>query len=911
MLKGKIIYNRGCFVIALNGINADIIKKSYLEKYEIPPNLVEYKNKRDGENSFHLTIISPEDTILKDVVETEINSLADNNFEIDIIGVGTNESCYYLVCLSKELDNFRKRLNLSSKDFHVTLAFNQADRHNISKGIDTLMPINADNDTKETIDKIINNLSNDTEKNIKILKCANNLYKDNYLIIKNLTNELSKKACYDEALIYANLLFELYPLDISGYYLYLMLSNKLSSFDPIQMKQIENNIIHIQNVKQKKIAFFIVKIINDIMIEYDWLESGADYFELLNYDTEKEMFEKMRFNGEYEKNNLKVVVSLNVPENNYFKSFVNKLNEIIITTNKNPNKHLMIYSNNTENSNNSFHLTELPINFSYVDDKLYGSGIVSARHIVSLKSIGINTIINLIGEEKPKEEIVALCKNHGIKLLHYGFPDRKACSFDLYLKIQADLHDPNNVSLVHCKGGIGRTNMVLAGFLMEKMNNPPSEAVAILKESRKVIMVPEQVMLLKRYYGHLTANYDNVSLPSNLRGLLLMVGIPCSGKSTLALEIYKKYSNALNTIIHLNQDEIGKSGCEEMLSSNAKSADLIILDRCNLTDKDRKYLIEMYRGLTDKKITVLFLNLGLDLSLKRLPERKNHLTLGAGGKGIIVQLSRKLIVPTKAEGYDELHEIKSIEELDKYKTSIGLNNCSLSNTTHNNTEEILLIKFPRTRHLANLGAMARDDLLMSKNDIESMLSGIVTVEEKIDGANLGFRLSSDGKIMAQNRSHFVSSSYHPQFKKLDQWIETNKFDLNHILSQGNYIIYGEWLYSKHSINYTDLPDYFIMFDLYDVDSNSFFSRDYIEEMLKDTNITLVPLIFKGKITMDKLKTLVHNKSQFYDGFVEGVYIRSFEGNKLKHRGKIVRSDFICGDEHWTKGKQILNTIRVR
>lgn len=137
--------------------------------------------------------------------------------------------------------------------------------------------------------------------------------------------------------------------------------------------------------------------------------------------------------------------------------------------------------------------------------------------------------------------------------------------------------------------------------------------------------------------------------------------------------------------------------------------------------------------------------------------------------------------------------------------------------------------------------------------------------------------------------------------KLDQWINSNKTDLMNILTKGNYIIYAEWLHSKHSINYTKLHDYFIMFDLYDVDTNTFFSRDYVEKLLDKTNINLVPLIFKGKTTLDKLKILAQEtQSIYYDGIVEGIYVRSFDPinpDKLKYRAKIVRADFISGDEH--------------
>jgi atypical dual specificity phosphatase len=170
------------------------------------------------------------------------------------------------------------------------------------------------------------------------------------------------------------------------------------------------------------------------------------------------------------------------------------------------------------------------------------------------------------------------------------------------------------------------------------------------------------------------------------------------------------------------------------------------------------------------------------------------------------------------------------------------------------------------------------------------------------------QIGSDGKIQAQNRSHYVCSESHAQFKKLSQWIETKKISLMTILSGGNYIIYGEWLYAKHSINYTNLPDYFVMFDLYDVDTKTFFSRAHLEKLIEGTGICLVPLIYKGKATLEKLKSLVQTKSNFYDGTIEGVYVRSFIGNKLKHRAKIVRADFICGDEHWTKNKPIANTV---
>ena len=51
--------------------------------------------------------------------------------------------------------------------------------------------------------------------------------------------------------------------------------------------------------------------------------------------------------------------------------------------------------------------------------------------------------------------------------------------------------------------------------------------------------------------------------------------------------------------------------------------------------------------------------------------------------------------------------------------------------------------------------VTRDDLVMSPEDASTWLRGaVVTVEEKVDGSNLGVSLASDWTPRFQNRSHF-------------------------------------------------------------------------------------------------------------------------------------------------------------
>lgn len=219
----------------------------------------------------------------------------------------------------------------------------------------------------------------------------------------------------------------------------------------------------------------------------------------------------------------------------------------------------------------------------------------------------------------------------------------------------------------------------------------------------------------------------------------------------------------------------------------------------------------------------------------------------------------------------------------------------------------ILVKFPRTKHIINLGGMTRDDLIFTQTKLKEFLNMELLIEEKIDGANLGIFLDKTTmKIMVQNRSHFVNSSYHEQFKLLDNWINTHYAELYTILENNEYILYGEWMYFKHSIHYTNLPDYFILFDIYDRTTKEFFSRDIVDSIIKNTTLKQTPIIAKGKFTLEELKNFTKNKSSFYDGIVEGIYVRTIKDNFTKFRGKIVRKNFIAGNEHWTKNKYILN-----
>ena len=127
---------------------------------------------------------------------------------------------------------------------------------------------------------------------------------------------------------------------------------------------------------------------------------------------------------------------------------------------------------------------------------------------------------------------------------------------------------------------------------------------------------------------------------------------------------------------------------------------------------------------------------------------------------------------------------------------------------------------------------------------------------------------------------------------------------------GRYILYGEWMFAKHSIHYTHLPGIFLAFDLFDTEAHTFLSRKELSKRLDGTNVCHVPEIpAPDQLDLQSILHLAKTKeSMFYSGVVEGVYIRREQGGKTVDRAKIVRADFIAGNEHGSRGVMVPNKV---
>lgn len=209
-------------------------------------------------------------------------------------------------------------------------------------------------------------------------------------------------------------------------------------------------------------------------------------------------------------------------------------------------------------------------------------------------------------------------------------------------------------------------------------------------------------------------------------------------------------------------------------------------------------------------------------------------------------------------------------------------------------------RYPHIPHIAWLAkGEPRDDKVLSSTDVHAILAGEVVLEEKLDGANIGLSLSADGNIRVQNRGQYLTEPYATQFSRLPVWLAQHGNKITAELPS-DLILFGEWCAARHSLDYSALPDWFILFDVYDRGCGKFWSTCRRNAMAVRIGLAVVPILSRSKVTITDLEVLLTTQSSRYRvGPIEGIIIRRESVDWCEARAKLVRADFTQAiGEHW-------------
>jgi hypothetical protein len=232
------------------------------------------------------------------------------------------------------------------------------------------------------------------------------------------------------------------------------------------------------------------------------------------------------------------------------------------------------------------------------------------------------------------------------------------------------------------------------------------------------------------------------------------------------------------------------------------------------------------------------------------------------------------------------------------------------------------VKFPRTPHLFGAKGTDDDKHLSEADSLEFLADESLIVEEKLDGTNVGLHFTADGKQVLQCRGHLITEGMHPQYDLFKQWATVQRRLLEERL-EDRYILFGEWVYAKHSIHYRSLSHYFYEFDIYDKVRQQFLDLEQRLTIFADSTLQTVPVLHQGAIRRADLLKLIgpsHFDSQFEnplsgrtDNLMEGLYLRTEANGVVTGRAKTVRPEFvekIKQSTHWQQQTLVPNLLRA-
>lgn len=247
-----------------------------------------------------------------------------------------------------------------------------------------------------------------------------------------------------------------------------------------------------------------------------------------------------------------------------------------------------------------------------------------------------------------------------------------------------------------------------------------------------------------------------------------------------------------------------------------------------------------------------------------------------------------------------------------------------------------MIKYPRTFHIQ--GSKRQPDDL-EEVSFDELKGKILVIEEKVDGANCGISFEGSN-LLLQSRGHYLTGHDHPQWDLFKSWAYTIRDSLFSLLGS-RFIMYGEWLYAKHTEFYDALPHYFLEFDILDRTTGLFLSTGERHRILGGTQIVSVPVLHEGVLSnfqdllsyvgksqfktndmLNRLMTAIQQSgvsseqvlSETDDSLLmEGIYIKDETPGHVVGRYKWVRREFLQqildSESHWMKRNLVQNCVK--
>jgi len=250
-----------------------------------------------------------------------------------------------------------------------------------------------------------------------------------------------------------------------------------------------------------------------------------------------------------------------------------------------------------------------------------------------------------------------------------------------------------------------------------------------------------------------------------------------------------------------------------------------------------------------------------------------------------------------------------------------------------------MFKYPRTHHVEGSRFQPGDEELDGV-PYSALAGRWLVIEEKLDGANSGISFSAGGELQLQSRGHYLVGGHRERhFNLLKSWAQAHRQSLWELLGD-RYLMFGEWLYAKHTVFYDQLPHFFLEFDLYDRANEEFLDTPSRQKLLQGSPVVSVPVLWQGQAPQRSelegwVQPALFRSSQAWERLLhssrdlgldlqrvaqetdpsplsEGLYLKLEENGRVVERYKYVRASFLTqvleSQSHWQQRPIVPNQL---
>lgn len=209
------------------------------------------------------------------------------------------------------------------------------------------------------------------------------------------------------------------------------------------------------------------------------------------------------------------------------------------------------------------------------------------------------------------------------------------------------------------------------------------------------------------------------------------------------------------------------------------------------------------------------------------------------------------------------------------------------------------IPLPKAPHLLTSKCSKKDEAY-DKFQTKDYLVNRLVFQEKIDGFPISIEFSNKGELIVKHNNKVLSQN--AENKAIMKYAISHEALLLNYLSAG-LILIGEWMKNRNEVFYNALPGYLVITDVYDVETEMFYSTPKIINLASVLDLPYAPTLREGVYGLEDIQAWTLRPSAFGLEQLEGIYIRYEDEHRTISRAQLI------GARSVSKAKNKHNIIR--